>query len=44
LREKDRFQFEEYMTDAAKEVIDRIEAEEKAAHRAKKGVVEEEVN
>ncbi|MDP3301093.1 MAG: thiamine pyrophosphate-dependent enzyme [Sulfuricurvum sp.] len=44
LREKDRFQFEEYMTDAAKEVIDRIEAEEKAAHRAKKGIVEEEVN
>jgi pyruvate ferredoxin oxidoreductase beta subunit len=35
-KEKDRFSFEEYMTDAAKEVIDRVEAEEKAAKKAKK--------
>ena len=40
-QEKDRFQFEEYMTDAAKEVIERVEAEEKAAKRSKKA---EEVN
>jgi pyruvate ferredoxin oxidoreductase beta subunit len=33
---KGRFAFDEYMTDAAKEVIDRIEAEEKAAKKAKK--------
>jgi pyruvate ferredoxin oxidoreductase beta subunit len=35
-KEKGRFAFEEYMTDAAKEVIDRIEAEEKAARKKKK--------
>ena len=35
-KEKTRFQFEEYMTDAAKEVIERVEAEEKAASKARK--------
>jgi pyruvate ferredoxin oxidoreductase beta subunit len=38
-KEKTRFQFEEYMTDAAREVIERVEAEEKAAKRAKKAEV-----
>ncbi|MDB2563011.1 thiamine pyrophosphate-dependent enzyme [Sulfurimonas sp.] len=35
-KEKTRFQFEEYMTDEAKEVIERVEAEEKAASKARK--------
>jgi pyruvate ferredoxin oxidoreductase beta subunit len=35
-KEKGRFSFEEYMTDAAKEVIERIEAEEKEAAIARK--------
>jgi pyruvate ferredoxin oxidoreductase beta subunit len=35
-QEKDRFQFEEYMTDEAKEVIERVEAEEKAASKSRK--------
>ncbi|PHR56567.1 MAG: ferredoxin oxidoreductase, partial [Arcobacter sp.] len=35
-QEKDRFQFEEFMTDEAKAVIERVEGEEKATKRAKK--------
>ena len=35
-KEKTRFQFEEYMTDEAKAVIERVENEEKAAKRSKK--------
>jgi len=35
-KEKGRFSFEEYMTDEAREVIERVEAEEKAARKAKK--------
>lgn len=35
-QEKDRFTFEEFMTDEAKEVIERVEAEEKAARQARK--------
>jgi pyruvate ferredoxin oxidoreductase beta subunit len=35
-KEKGRFSFEEYMTDEAREVIERVEAEEKAAKKAKK--------
>jgi pyruvate ferredoxin oxidoreductase beta subunit len=35
-KEKTRFQFEEYMTEEAKAVIERVEAEEKAAKKAKK--------
>jgi pyruvate ferredoxin oxidoreductase beta subunit len=35
-KEKTRFTFEEYMTDEAREVIERVEAEEKAARKAAK--------
>ena len=35
-KEKGRFAFEEYMTDEAKQVIDTVEAEEKAARKARK--------
>jgi len=40
-KEKTRFTFEEYMTDEARALIERVEAEEKAAKKAKK---EEAVN
>jgi pyruvate ferredoxin oxidoreductase beta subunit len=42
-KEKGRFSFEEYMTDAARAVIERVESEEKAAKKANKGAKREEV-
>jgi pyruvate ferredoxin oxidoreductase beta subunit len=42
-KEKTRFQFYEYMTDEAKEVIERVEEEEKVARKARKAAKAEAV-